>query len=303
MSTFEWATEHRMIKRNKRPKLNVVSVTAATVLLVITFALIGFVALSVLTGNDFSLGPNRAFESPTPGPAATPLISLAGTPDPSALSGFSSTALGFGLKYPKAWQRKQKGLQVILSPSAAGLDADNLQDAAIWFGIPADNTTDTDDLLTNIRTDLSPAGQTLNRDTMIIGAQVWQLARVRFNHQPFDGLATAMVATTNRNGVGYYAVAMAPEEQWSSVEPRFQTILDSFHFTSEAVLRPTDATPPPTPTPTPTPVIYVVQSGDTLLKISLQYGVDVEALATRNGIDDPRNLRTGTKLIIPIKRR
>lgn len=303
MSTFEWSTEQLMINRNRRPKLNVVSVTTATVLLVITFALIGFVALSVLTGNDFSLGSNRTFESPTPGPVATPLISLAGTPDPAALSSFSSTALGFGLKYPKAWQRKQKGLEVILSPSTAGLDTDNLQEAAIWFGIPADNTTDTAALLTDIRTGLSPTGQTLSRDTTVIGAQVWQLARIRFNHQPFGGLATATVATTNRNGVGYYVVAMAPEGQWSSVEPGFQTILDSFHFTSEAVLRPTDATPPPTPTPTPTPVIYVVQSGDTLLKIALQYGVDVEALATRNGIDDPRSLRTGTKLIIPIKRR
>ena len=49
--------------------------------------------------------------------------------------------------------------------------------------------------------------------------------------------------------------------------------------------------------------IYIVQSGDTLSKIALQYGVTIEALATRNDIDDPRRLRTGVKLIIPIKRR
>jgi LysM repeat protein len=103
--------------------------------------------------------------------------------------------------------------------------------------------------------------------------------------------------------VGYYAVAVAPAERWNSFEPTFRNIVNSFRFTSEAVLRPTDATPPPTPTPTPTPVIYVVESGDTLLQIALQYGVDVEALATRNGIDDPRSLRTGAKLIIPLRRR
>ena len=97
-------------------------------------------------------------------------------------------------------------------------------------------------------------------------------------------------------------VAVGPADQWTSLQPIFQGMVNSFRFTEEIVIRPTDATPRPTPTRTPTPSIYVVQAGDTLLGISLEYGVTVEALAIRNGIDDPRSLRTGQRLIIPQRR-
>jgi LysM repeat protein len=60
--------------------------------------------------------------------------------------------------------------------------------------------------------------------------------------------------------------------------------------------------PPPdtaTPTVTPTPIVYVVQEGDTLLGIALDYGVSVEALQRANGIENPQALRVGQELIIP----
>jgi LysM repeat protein len=49
-------------------------------------------------------------------------------------------------------------------------------------------------------------------------------------------------------------------------------------------------------------VVYVVQSGDTLGGNAVRYGVDLQALMNRNDIDDPRRLRSGQQLIIPIKR-
>jgi LysM repeat protein len=49
-------------------------------------------------------------------------------------------------------------------------------------------------------------------------------------------------------------------------------------------------------------VVYEVQSGDTLGGIAVRFGVDMEALANRNGIEDPRRIRTGQQLIIPIRR-
>jgi LysM repeat protein len=68
----------------------------------------------------------------------------------------------------------------------------------------------------------------------------------------------------------------------------------------------TTATPPvlppadtATPTVSPTPITYVVQSGDTLLGIALDYGVDVDRLMAVNGIDNPLLLRVGQELIIP----
>ena len=54
-----------------------------------------------------------------------------------------------------------------------------------------------------------------------------------------------------------------------------------------------------TPTPTPTPIIYVVQAGDNLLGIAIQYGVTVEALQEANAITDPRLLQIGQELVIP----
>ena len=42
--------------------------------------------------------------------------------------------------------------------------------------------------------------------------------------------------------------------------------------------------------------IYVVQRGDTLYSIALKYGLDVNQLAERNGIVDPRELRIGQQV-------
>jgi LysM repeat protein len=54
-----------------------------------------------------------------------------------------------------------------------------------------------------------------------------------------------------------------------------------------------------TPTISPTPIVYVVQRGDTLLGIAMEYGVSVEAIQRTNGIEDPRFLRVGQELLIP----
>lgn len=63
--------------------------------------------------------------------------------------------------------------------------------------------------------------------------------------------------------------------------------------------RPATPIPTPTPTVTPTPVIYVIQPGDTLLKIAIQFNVSTEAVQEANGILDPRFLQIGQALIIP----
>ncbi len=69
-----------------------------------------------------------------------------------------------------------------------------------------------------------------------------------------------------------------------------------------ATLAPQALTPVPTntPAPTPTPVIHIVEPGETLLGIALQYGVTVDALQQVNGVLRPETLQIGTPLIIPI---
>ena len=60
----------------------------------------------------------------------------------------------------------------------------------------------------------------------------------------------------------------------------------------------------PTPPP-PAPVVptteHVVQSGDTLSKIALKYGVTTDELAKANNISNPKMLFIGQRLIIPTK--
>lgn len=72
--------------------------------------------------------------------------------------------------------------------------------------------------------------------------------------------------------------------------------------TRRATFTPVPATPSDTPTPTatPTPVIYRVKQGDTLLAIGREFGVTVKAIQDANGISDPRRLRIGQELAIPV---
>jgi LysM repeat protein len=75
-----------------------------------------------------------------------------------------------------------------------------------------------------------------------------------------------------------------------------------------------DATPTPTETPTPAPtptpppvqsetvlVTHIVEAGETLLSIALQYDVTVEAIQQTNGLADEL-IRIGDELTIPIVR-
>jgi hypothetical protein len=72
--------------------------------------------------------------------------------------------------------------------------------------------------------------------------------------------------------------------------------------TRRATFTPIPATPSDTPTPTvtPTPIIYVIKQGDTLLAIAREFGVTVNAIQEVNGITDPRRLRIGQEIIIPL---
>ncbi|MDL1900398.1 LysM peptidoglycan-binding domain-containing protein [Anaerolineae bacterium CFX9] len=45
--------------------------------------------------------------------------------------------------------------------------------------------------------------------------------------------------------------------------------------------------------------IHVVQRGETLYRISMQYGLTIEAIATANGITNPGNIQVGQRLLIP----
>jgi LysM repeat protein len=50
-------------------------------------------------------------------------------------------------------------------------------------------------------------------------------------------------------------------------------------------------TPTFTPSPTPTPVIHIIERGDTLFGVALDYGVTLEALVYANSIEATDILR------------
>ncbi len=68
----------------------------------------------------------------------------------------------------------------------------------------------------------------------------------------------------------------------------------------DIVLTPIPPTPTLTPSPTPTPVIHIVESGDTLFGVALEYGITLNALLSANGLDASQYLRIGQALIIPM---
>lgn len=270
------------------------------VLLVVTFTGLGFIVLSVLVNSNAGQGLNLDY------PAANRFeatLVFEGTPDPTAKLDFKDTALGISLNYPRSWQKTERGLDVVFSPTIETLEPASPGDTALWIGIPLDNITSDTELLASLLAQFGPGGRILNRQPIMIGGQQWRMIEINFENETLDGTMMARLAITQRNKVLYYFVAIAPTSSWHTVQPVFTEILNSLRFTEEVVLRPTDATPPPTPTPTPTPVVYVVQPGDTLDYIAALYGVDLEVLTARNGIDDPLLIQTGEKLIIPIRRR
>ena len=75
--------------------------------------------------------------------------------------------------------------------------------------------------------------------------------------------------------------------------------------TRRATFTPVPATPSATPEPTvtPTPVIYAIQKGDTLIPIARKFGATVKEITDANGITDPRRLRIGQEIIIPVQAR
>ena len=54
-----------------------------------------------------------------------------------------------------------------------------------------------------------------------------------------------------------------------------------------------------TPPPPPDVIIHVVQRGENLYRISLQYGLTIEQIATANGIVNTSSITVGQRLIIP----
>lgn len=293
----------------KRQRSGVGVIVRIMVMALLVFSFIAIVivtAITLLTGDTLASNPAAIFgDTPRPQPGPTPTIAplAAVTPGPVELTPFRSVALGFTADYPAGWRKKETALRVIFAPTIAGLEPNQLAEPALWVGIPADGSFEPAQILANILTDFPANTKRSNQGVATMAGIPWTMVDLSFEDVAAGQPGRARVATARHNEVGYFVVAVASAEQWPTAKAVFQALLNSFRFTQEAVIRPTDASPPPTPTPSPTPRVYIVQSGDTLGGIALQFGVTIEALVTRNGLEDERFIRSGQKLIIPNKRK
>jgi LysM repeat protein len=263
-------------------------------------------AISLLLGQDLLGSPAAILANPTPLAGPTPTIAplAVATPGLAAQTSFRSVALGFSLEYPARWRKKESSLWVMFAPSPTALETTTLgAEPLIWLGISADNRYQPADILATILADFPANTKSTHQSSTTLAGITWTLTELTFTPANLAQPALARVAVSSHNEVGYFAIVIAPVARWAEVESVFQELLQSFRFTQQAVIRPTDANPLPTPTPSPTPRIYIVQPGDTLGGIAAEFDVTIEALVTRNNLEDARLIRSGQKLIIPNKRK
>lgn len=281
---------------------------------------------------DSALAPDS---TPTPAPTSVNQNEApAPTPTPGAMVTFSSPELDFTLEYPGNWELDETLTQAIFAPTQAGLDPDATHATSMRIGISEDDITSISALLRASLAAFPSEAKNLNEGTISIASQIWTSSQIQFEDEDSGEQGIATVAVTNRDGQGYFLIAVAPAGEWNSVQPVFQAMINSFKFgvekavaqaapkpavsqdeeaevdsegeksnkADEITSKPT-STPTPKPTPTPaqiaTPLVYRIQSGDTLLGIAVKFGVDMELLAQENGITSPESLQIDQELIIP----
>ena len=215
---------------------------------------------------------------------------------------------------------------VILAGTFAALTASPLQmlfqmGAAVALGILIDALV--------VRSLLVPGIVTL------IGSANWWPASIRANWWPllpagsksplgseqglarvvvFSAVAVIIAVTFATRGLWYpdstvaTAQAATNTDDLQSTVPTATPQLLVVPPTSVAEATPTPAPTPspqlpttPTSTPLPPPALreYVVQPGDTLTAIALEFGVTVSALAELNGIENPNVISVGQRLLVP----
>jgi LysM repeat protein len=264
--------------------------------------------------------------TPTPAPTPSEAPTAESTPTQPTLKVYSNSAFGLSVQYPSDWQAKEGVGRVILAPSAEGLNTSLGEQAAIKavafvVSLEGAGIVDTSsNVLDRISAGLPVNPASSETGTRAVNGVEWAISQVKLNASNGVGDMTAYLAATVYNNTAYTILAAAPSAEWNETAPVLQRMFDSVRFSAPqaeattgggteapvtVVAAVTDtATPAPTDTPvpvgSPTPVIYVVESGDTLLAIAMQYDVSVDDIEAANGIDDPGKLRVGQELTIPI---
>ena len=100
------------------------------------------------------------------------------------------------------------------------------------------------------------------------------------------------------NGNGQAPIETAPTSSGATQEgdvPRGIAV----ETPADAATRGEDERTEPTPTNAPNPDLHIVQDGETLTLIAAQYGITMDDIASKNGLEDPNAIFAGQRLTLP----
>ncbi len=221
---------------------------AGGIIVLIIFAVIFIGAMSLFSGSDDAggvavvLSPTPTLNAgppdstPTPGPTPTGEAGPVFTPTPVSEATFSSSDLDITLEYPENWQTADNAQVAIFSPSAGKLDPDTIKETGMRIGKSAEEDASISDLLAETLSLFPLDAETLNEGTISIASQTWTSTQIRFEDENLDGEGIATLAVTNKDGDGYYLIAVSSADEWNSVQPTFQGMINSFRFGAETVV-------------------------------------------------------------------
>lgn len=128
---------------------------------------------------------------------------------------------------------------------------------------------------------------------------------------PTPAATEATAAATEAPAGKTFDYPVAPGDTLALIADKFQTtvqtlrelnfLLDDNIFAGQVLAIPwkEGMTAEGAPTPTPTPFVYVVQPGDSLSSIAIEFNIKPITIVEVNNLENPNNLAVGTALLIP----
>ncbi len=243
--------------------------------------LLGGSSAAALPNSTPTLPAGPPDSTPTPGPTPTGdnTTSPVATPTEAALTTLSSAAVGITVEYPENWKTGEVNDSVVMAPTTDGLKLENISEAKMVIGRPAITGTAIADILANVLTRFPSGAENLNEGTISIGSQTWTSTQIRFDDKTKNRQGIATLAVTSKDGAGYYLVASAPASDWNSVQPVFQSMINSFRFGAEKIVAKAAASPTSQATITTSITVSSTITG-TVVATTAQVSAQTTATAT-----------------------
>ena len=186
---------------------------------------------------ELALVPKPVKKAAAPDAAGSTAPSGAPASAPSVSGWQEYRGTGFALSYPPGWQADGSGADVTMAPRDGVVTKNG--GTQIGFGaivsvFPTQAGRNalqsaTDDLVRQIRSENPSANVAGTAQSVRVGGLNGLLTMMR-GESPFGGVETDAVVTVVRPGGLFYLVWIAPEKDYTRVEPSFRQMLNSVKF-------------------------------------------------------------------------